>query len=303
MRDGVNPSCVFLPKAEWPDLLSFLLERFQYMEAEVIKQRLQAGEMVTQSGQVLNLHSPYMPETLIWYYREVPNEPVVPFEIEILHQDEHLLVVDKPHFLATTPGGKYLQQTVLTRLRKALNNPAISPIHRLDKDTAGVLVFCLDADSRGLYQSLFQQGRIQKIYEAVAPSPQGADWHWPLRRRSRIDHSANYFRMCEVQGPANSETVITLLRRGPRYSLYQLQPLSGKKHQLRVHMNALGLPLCNDSYYPQLLPEQKEQDFSKPLQLLAKHIAFVDPITAQFRQFTSRRHLSMQALCDCRPSV
>ena len=294
MRGGVNPSRLYLPRdGQWPDLLSFLLERFPYMPAEILKARLAAGEMVNTEGRPFSLDSAFEPDSWLWYYREVPDEVAVPFDIEILYQDEHLLAVDKPHFLASIPSGRYVHETVLSRLRKQFALSEISPIHRLDRETAGVLLFSLRAEDRGAYQSLFQSRQVAKCYEAIAPTVE--ELTFPLIYKSHIVKSPQYFTMMEVDKPSNSETKISVLTRGESLSHYYLEPLSGKKHQLRVHMNALGIPICYDNFYPVLGEMRAADDFSDPLQLLARAIEFKDPITGQQRHFESERELALLA--------
>ncbi|NLB31243.1 MAG: pseudouridine synthase [Alcaligenaceae bacterium] len=293
MRGGVNPSRLYLPRdGQWSDLLSFLFERFPYMPAEILKARLAAGEMVNAEGVPFSLSSAFEPDSWLWYYREVPDEVEVPFDIEILYQDKHLLAVDKPHFLASIPSGRYVHETVLSRLRKQFDLAAISPIHRLDRETAGVLLFSLRPEDRGAYQSLFQTRQVTKFYEAIAPTVDGLEF--PLVYQSHIIKSPQYFTMMEVDKPSNSETKISVLKRGERLSHYYLEPLSGRKHQLRVHMNALGMPICHDGFYPVLGEMREADDFSDPLQLLARAIEFEDPITGQQRRFESHRELALQ---------
>lgn len=292
MRGGVNPSRLYLPRdGQWLDLLSFLLDRFPFMPAEIIKARLAAGEIVDSRGQSYSLSSAYVPDSWLWYYREVPDEVEVPFTLDILYQDKHLLVVDKPHFLASIPSGRYLHETALSRLRKQYDLADISPLHRLDRETAGVLLFSLRPEDRGAYQSLFQSRQVKKRYEAIAPTVEALDF--PLVYHSHIMKSPQYFTMMEVDKPANSETRIELLKRGEHLSHYQLEPLSGRKHQLRVHMNALGMPICHDNFYPTLEAMRAADDFSNPLQLLARAIEFKDPITGEWRCFESARDLAM----------
>ncbi|MDO5666851.1 MAG: pseudouridine synthase [Alcaligenaceae bacterium] len=294
MRGGVNPSRLYLPRdGQWPDLLSFLLERFPFMPADIIKARLAAGEMVNSEGQSYSLQSDFVPDTWLWYYRDVPDEVEVPFELEILYQDRHLLVVDKPHFLASIPSGRYLHETALSRLRKQFDLADISPLHRLDRETAGVLLFSLRPEDRGAYQSLFQSREVEKFYEAIAPTVKGLTL--PLVYQSHLVKSPQYFTMMEVDRAANSETRIELLKRGEQLSHYRLAPLSGRKHQLRVHMSALGMPICHDNFYPELQAMRAADDFSDPLQLLARAIEFKDPITGELRCFESARDLALLA--------
>lgn len=291
-KDGIQPSYAWLPAGQWPNLLAWLIERFPHLERSVLEGRLARGEIVDEAGNVLHADSAYRPGARIWYYREVPAETPVPFKEEILHRDERLLVVDKPHFLATTPGGRYLRETLLSRLRKQFDLPHLTPIHRLDRETAGVVLFCLHAPSRGAYQQLFEQRSVQKTYEAIAAYRE--EVALPLTHRSRLEEGARmgerFFTMQEVAGNPNSETHIALIERRGEIAKYRLDPLTGRKHQLRAHMAALGIPILNDPWYPEVI-EDKGDDFSQPLQLLAREIRFEDPFSGEVRHFASRRQL------------
>ena len=295
-REGVSPSKVWCPRGPWLRLDDFLLERFPYLSPEVLRDRLARGDILDEKGVAQQVDTPYQAERWLWYFRVVENEATVPFEMPVLYADERLIAVDKPHFLATTPGGRYLYETALTRVRRHFGEDGISPIHRLDRETAGILLFCRDPALRGAYQSLFQQGCIDKEYEAVAPFQdklvQG------LSYSSRMQEVANKFVMQEVVGEPNSRTEIKGERdwhdaQGQHLALYRLRPQSGRKHQLRVHLSSLGAPILNDVFYPSLLAERAADDFSRPLQLLARHIAFVDPVTGQHQRFSSQRQLEL----------
>lgn len=291
-RDGVAPSYAWLPAGDWRVLLDWLLVRFPHVGQVVMLERLQRGEIVDEAGRIMTADTPYRAGSRIWYYREVPTETPVPFTESILHRDEHLLVVDKPHFLATTPGGRYLRETLLARLRERLDLPHLTPIHRLDRETAGVVLFCLHPPSRGAYQRLFEQRSVQKVYEAIAPFR--ADLEFPRVHRSLLREGARngerFFTMQEVAGEPNSETRIALLEQQGALARYRLEPHTGRKHQLRAHMAALGIPILNDPWYP-VVSEDKGDDFSRPLQLLAREIEFVDPVSGEVRRFESRLSL------------
>ncbi|MEO6959766.1 MAG: pseudouridine synthase [Burkholderiaceae bacterium] len=289
-RDGVAASKVFMPQGTWPDLLAFLLDRFKYMPADVLRNRLAGGGIVDEEGVAQTLASPYQPLRWLWYYREVPDETPVPFDLPVLHRDAHLVVVDKPHFLPSIPAGRHLRETALTRLRDRLDLPQLSPIHRLDRDTAGVMLFCVDRASRGAYQVLFQSRQVNKEYEAVAKVR--ADLCLPHVRCSRIEAKLPGFMVHEVDGPPNSETRIELIDRRGDLGLYRLRPRTGRKHQLRLHMSALGIPICNDRFYPELQAYRDADDFSDPLQLLARAIEFDDPFSGRPRRFESQRQLA-----------
>lgn len=292
IRDSIAPSYAWLPQGQWPNLLAWLMERFPHLEPGILEDRLARGEIVDEAGRIMTADTPYRPGSRIWYYREVPPETPVPFEETILHRDEHLLVVDKPHFLATVPGGRYLRETLLARLRNKLDLPELTPIHRLDRETAGLVLFCIHPPSRGKYQALFEQRAVQKIYEAIAPFR--ADLELPRVHRSLLQEGSRdgerFFTMQEVAGVPNSETRIVLIEQRADLAKYRLAPHTGRKHQLRAHMAALGVPILNDPWYPAVL-EDKGDDFSQPLQLLAREIAFVDPVSGEARHFSSRRAL------------
>lgn len=292
IKDRIPPSYAWLPAGQWPNLLAWLVERFPHLERGVLEDRLVRGEIVDEEGRAMCADTPYRPGSRIWYYREVPAETPVPFEEVVLYRDERLLVVDKPHFLATVPGGRYLRETLLTRLRSKLDLPQATPIHRLDRETAGVVLFCIDPASRGRYQALFEQRSVQKVYEAIAPFR--ADLALPCVHRSRLEEGSRngerFFTMQEVGGEPNSETRIELIERRGELAKYRLAPHTGRKHQLRAHMAALGVPILNDPWYPTVI-EDKGDDFSKPLQLLAREIAFVDPLSGEPRQFSTRLKL------------
>lgn len=296
-RDGIPPSRVYLPPGPWENVLDFLVERFPRLSRSFLEGRLLAGDIVDDDGRPQAPEAPYRPRTWLWYYREVPDEVPVPFELPVLHQDERLVVVDKPHFMATTPSGRYLRHTALVRLRQSLGLTTLSPIHRLDRETAGVLVFCADPRYRGRYQALFQVREVGKEYEAVARPPAGLAF--PLVYRSRLEEMEGRFLMHETDGEPNSETRVELLRELDEDGLahFRLVPVTGRKHQLRAHMSALGMPILNDSFYPPVPFDEAElrehDDFSHPLQLLARAIEFRDPVDGRMRRYESRRVLSM----------
>lgn len=288
LRDGVAPSTIRLPPGDWPGLLAFLQQRFPAVGAEVWLERLRLGKVIDAQGRPLDAQAPYRPGAVVHYYRELEDEPVIPFEAAILHRDEHLLVVDKPHFLPVVPSGRFLQQTLLVRLKRELGVEDLAPLHRIDRATAGLVMFSLRPDSRGAYQALFARREIRKCYQALAPALPQCDF--PLLRRSRIVEGDPFFLSRETAGEPNSETRIEVQQPRGALSLYALYPVSGRKHQLRVHLAALGAPIVNDSFYPSLRPEL-DDDYARPLQLLAKTLEFRDPLSGEPRWFESRRSL------------
>jgi tRNA pseudouridine32 synthase/23S rRNA pseudouridine746 synthase len=298
-RNGVGPSCVGLPSGPWPTMLDFLCDRFAAIPRGRWQARMDAGEIWDEHGATVTVQRPYQHHLRLYYYRDVPVEPSIPFEATILFQDDHLLVVDKPHFLPVAPSGNYLQETVLVRLKRQLGIDAISPIHRIDRDTAGLVLFSVQKETRDAYQALFRQRQVHKTYEAIAPWR--AELALPLTRHSRIEEAGHFMLQHEVDGVPNASTRITLLetftRDGQTLARYQLEPVTGQRHQLRVHMAALGLPILGDGLYPTLTPEG-QVDHAQPLQLLAKRIAFTDPLSGAMRRFDSARRLAFTPTSD-----
>lgn len=291
-RHGVSASCVALPQppagtAPWTSVLDFLAQRLPKVDRHAWTERLTRGEVLDEQGQPVAPDAPYRGGTRLHYYRTLHAEPEVPFTESVLHQDAHLLVVDKPHFLPVTPGGRYVQQSLLVRLKQRLDLPELSPIHRIDRETAGLVLLSVRAQDRAAYQALFRDRVVDKVYEAIAPFD--AAVALPRVHRSRMaEDPARFYRMTEVPGEPNSETAIDLLEQRGAWARYRLAPVTGKRHQLRVHMAALGLPLAGDQFYPSVLrgPDEAE-DFANPLRLLARGIAFSDPVTGEPRRFES----------------
>ncbi len=246
------------------------------------------AEVRDEQGTALQLDSGYRVGACVFYYREPENEIRIPFEENILFQNEEILVADKPHFLPVTPGGRFLQETLLVRLKKKTGINTLVPIHRLDRETAGVMLFSVNPNTRDLWQGLFRDRQINKVYEAYAPLH--VSRQLPIRYCSRLVRDEQFFRMKEVEGEPNSETHIALISQHALLGLYRLQPVTGKMHQLRVHMHALGIPILNDRFYPCALPSV-DDDFSAPLKLLARSLAFDDPCTGKARNFVSQLSL------------
>lgn len=276
-------STVCLPPGRWATVLDCLCEHFQAIGREVWLDRFARGRVLDAQGQALALDHPYRQGLRIHYFREVPNEKPIPVLETILHVDEHLVVADKPHFLPVTPTGEYVEQTLLRRLIRRLDNPHLVPLHRIDRHTAGLVLFSANPQSRSAYQQLFPTRRIDKHYQAIAPALPGLQF--PLVHKSRMANGEPFFRMREVAGDSNSETVADVLERNGELWRYGLSPVTGKTHQLRVHMAALGAPICNDPFYPEVV--QGEDDYAKPLKLLARSLRFSDPLSGEERYFES----------------
>jgi tRNA pseudouridine32 synthase / 23S rRNA pseudouridine746 synthase len=281
---GVGPSRQWLPAGAWKTVLDFFKEQYPQVEVETWTSRMAKGEVMDETGRRVDPQTAYRVGACIFYYRELEDEKVIPYGEQVLYQDEHILVADKPHFLPVIPSGRFLHQTLLVRLRNKYNHEELAPIHRLDRETAGVVLFSVNQKTRDHYTSLFRNRKVTKVYEALAPRLDAAKF--PTVRRSRIVRGEPFFRMKEVSGEANSETEVSPVRNLGRNSLYRLVPVTGRKHQLRLHLAGLGIPIINDKLYPELVVSDTD-DFSSPLKLLAKSISFQDPLTGQKHYFES----------------
>ena len=319
----------------------FLAQQFPAISAHEWSQRMAAGNVVDEHGVAVTPTRAFEAGLRIYYYRALETEPRIPFHEVILFQDEQLVVVDKPHFLPVIPSGRYLQETLLVRLKRKLGIDTLVPIHRIDRGTAGVIVFSVQESTRGKYQQLFATRDVRKTYEAIAPINRAL--RFPLTHASCMAPDEHFMRMKEIAGEANSQTHLEIIREltapctnplaamparaiasalastpshaftsalvpmpshsiastlPPSFALYRLRPITGRKHQLRVHCDALAIPIVNDPMYPTFLPEPARdapEDFSKPLQLLARAVEFTDPVTCAARAFTSERQLELLA--------
>jgi tRNA pseudouridine32 synthase/23S rRNA pseudouridine746 synthase len=283
IRDA-RASTVHLPSGAWATVLDCLCAQFTAISREQWLDRIARGRVLDRQGIAITPRTPYREGLCIHYYREVVDEPPIPFTETVLHVDEHLVVADKPHFLPVTPAGGYVEQTLLRRLIQRLDNPNLVPLHRIDRATAGLVLFSTNPASRATYQALFRERRIDKRYEALAPALPGLSF--PLLCRSRIVAGEPFFRMHESDGEPNSETRIEVIERSGDGWRYALHPVTGRKHQLRVHMAALGAPIKGDMLYP-VLAEKSADDYRHPLKLLAQRLAFTDPLSGRSRCFES----------------
>ncbi|WP_430378449.1 RluA family pseudouridine synthase [Streptomyces sp. B1-3] len=288
-RDGIDPVRVRLPPADtWATVRDHLVARFP-VGAEVIDGMLDAGKIVDADGRPVRRDSVYVPGMFVWFHRELPEEERVPFTIDVIHRDDHLVVADKPHFLATTPRGSHIAETALARLRRELDIPTLGAAHRLDRLTAGLVMFTVRPEERGTYQSLFRDRRVTKEYEAVAPYDPTLTL--PRTVRSRIVKERGVLAAQEVEGEPNAVSRIELLEHRDGLARYRLAPSTGQTHQLRVHMSALGVPILGDPLYPVVTDPVPTGDFRRPLQLLARTLQFTDPVTGHAHRFVSRRVL------------
>lgn len=278
------------PDGTWPDLGSYLAARYAGTRgARSIAHLLSAGRVLGPGGRVLRAGDAYEPGTYLWFHRDMEPEPVVPFAVRVVHRDEHLLVVDKPHFLATTPRGSHITQTALARLREELDLPELSPAHRLDRLTAGLVMFSIRPADRGAYQLLFQRREVHKEYEALARHDPALAF--PRTVRSRIEKTRGVIAAAEVPGgEPNAESLVELTATRGGLGRYRLTPHTGRTHQLRVHMNGLSLPILGDPVYPRVT-DPAPDDYRRPLQLLSRVLSFTDPVTGAAHRFESGRTL------------
>lgn len=286
-----SPSVVTLPDVArpYPSILEFLVRTFPHISYDRWQERLQAGKVLDERGAPITPATDYLPGKRLFYFRETAIEPVIPFPETVVFQNDELLVACKPHFLPVTPGGRFVNECLLNRLRARTGLGDLVPLHRIDRDTAGLVIFSVNRHTRGRYHDLFMHGHVIKTYEALAEFehvPQVT--HWLVE--NRIVRGTPRFRMQIVPGSINARSQIELLAVTARRGRFRLRPQTGKTHQLRLHMSSLGFPILNDRVYPVLLPEQADR-FDRPLQLLARKLEFQDPVSGESMAFSSAREL------------
>ncbi len=288
---GVTLSRLVLPDGPWTRLIDYLEVRFRGQSREVLLARMGRAEIAFEKGMALGPDEPYRTHRKLFYSRLVGVETPIPFAEKIVFQDEYLLVADKPPFLTVVPAGKHLLETLLVRLRKSTGIASLVPMHRIDRETSGLVMFTIQPDSRGRYQRLFETKEIHKTYEAIAPRREGLKF--PLHYASFIEESSSFMQMQEVDGKLpNAFTHIECIEQNGELAKYRITPLTGKKHQIRIHFSSLGIPILNDRIYP-VLQAVNSDDYSKPLQLLAKTLSFIDPLTKAPRFFQSQQSISL----------
>lgn len=312
-----RPSEITLPATNqgWPTVLAFLIAHFHRIDANIWRQRVQDGKVHWFADGPITADTPFQPSRRLCYYREVAAEPRIDAAHQILWQNEHIILADKPHGLPVTPGGDFVNECLLERVRRDTGCQDIAPVHRLDKDTAGLVLFSINPQSRPLYYALFAEGNMQKQYLAVAALPatgpfagdKVAEGH-SVEVRNRLEKAEPKFVMQVTPGPANSHSTLQLLKKQTNQractaptsastsasllGLFALTPHTGKTHQLRVHMASVGCALLGDRYYPQLLPKTTYSAADLPLQLLAWRLQFQDPLCHTPRQFSSQHQLA-----------
>jgi tRNA pseudouridine32 synthase/23S rRNA pseudouridine746 synthase len=285
------PSCVSLPSVDkpYPAILDFLAQRFPSIGRVLWEERILTGKVRDEADAPITIETPYLPQKRLFYFREVFDEPLIPLQEKILFQNDEILVVCKPPFLPVTPSGPYVNECLLNRLRMKTCNDDLVPLHRIDRETSGLVLFSANKETRGLYGGLFLTGTIEKTYEAlaeIAACPDQSDW----TVENRLGKAKDWFRMKVVPGTVNARSRIKLAAYRDNRGHFLLYPLTGKQHQLRIHMSELGFRIMNDRYYPGLLPKQ-EDDLENPLQLIARSVKFRDPVSGRAMEFASERSL------------
>jgi tRNA pseudouridine32 synthase / 23S rRNA pseudouridine746 synthase len=289
MAIAPTPSVFTVPAAGDGDLLDLLDQRFPKVGRDVWRRRIEDGKVRWAQGDRVHPGERARPGARLLYFREVDSEPAVPFAEEILYHDDRILVADKPPFLPVHPAGRWVDECLLHRLRRRTGLDQLAPLHRLDRETAGLVLFSTDPATRPLYHRLFARGEVEREYLAMSRTPTPpAEGEW--RRESRLVAGTPWFRMREAPGPPNARTRIVLDGHRDGRARFRLYPETGKKHQLRIHLAALGFPVAHDRLYPDLSPDSPD-DFAHPLALLAHRLTFLDPVTAAPRTFTSSRVL------------
>ncbi|MFT4128016.1 MAG: pseudouridine synthase [Gordonia sp. (in: high G+C Gram-positive bacteria)] len=258
------------------------------LSAAALAERAARGEIVDAVGRPVGLADPARINTSLYLYRDLPEEIPIPFDLTVRYRDENIVVVDKPHFLATMPRGAHVVETALVRLRRGLGTDLVAPAHRLDRLTAGVLLCTLRPQVRAAYQDLFARRQVVKEYRALAPAP---EWSGERRVANRIEKTAGDLRARIVAGPVNAISEIGELSRTDAGSVYRLRPQTGRTHQLRLHMAILGVPIFGDPLYPDVRPDLAARpdvgDFTEPLRLVAHSLAFTDPYSGVAHCFES----------------
>jgi tRNA pseudouridine32 synthase/23S rRNA pseudouridine746 synthase len=281
-RSAITLPATALPT---PSLLEFLSRTFPHVAPHQWEDRLREGKILDDDGNPVTLETPYVAGRRLYYFREIEQEPVIPFTERIVFQNDEILIADKPHFLPVVPGGRYVNECLEQRLRDHTGIADLVPLHRIDRETAGLVLCSLNRKTRGLYHDLFRLGHIGKIYEAQAVVTQP-----PMENRwvveNRIVRGEPRFRMQIVPGVTNARSTIELLEIRAQHARFRMFPATGKTHQLRLHMSSLGFPILYDRYYPALEAERQD-DFGRPLQLIARTLHFRDPVTGQNMVFES----------------
>ena len=302
-RDGLGATRARVPDGDGSSALDFIwhlvaTQRHRHPDddRDAVLARFAEGLVVKRDGSNLSPDTWLEPGTDVFFYRRPAPEPPVPFTITTVFEDDDVLVVDKPPFLATMPRASHITETATVRLRRSTGNEELTPAHRLDRATSGLLLLTKRREIRGAYQELFARREVSKEYEAIAPllDAPSAPWRHHLDKQPG-EPAARVIPEAEP----NAETVVADVTRldmpieealSSRYGVtgplgrYVLQPITGRTHQLRVQMMVEAAPILGDRIYPTLLPAETE-DFSLPMLLRCVRLGFTDPLRGQPRDF------------------
>jgi len=286
-----SPSYITLPKQDDKEItiLQYLQHRFGHIERQIWAERLDNGQITTDTGVGISRDTKYQAGMRLSYFREIQQETIIPFQESIVYQDDNLVAVCKPHFLPVQPAGPFVAECLLNRLKKNLGNFHLVPLHRIDRETAGIVLFSANPQTRSLYHRLFAERMIKKVYEAIGSMPENRLLdEWLVE--NRIEESENWPLMINTSGPVNARTLIRKIGEKDELVKFMIEPLTGKGHQIRLHLQMIGSSILNDRYHPAFQPE-KPDDFQNPLQLIARQLSFMDPITGNRLEFISPRKL------------
>ena len=291
MGISLYPSCVSLPRLAkpYPSILNFLVQRFPQVGQAEWELRILQGKVLDEAGVAITPETPFAPQQRLFYFREAAEEALIPLAEKILFQNDELLVACKPPFLPVTPSGPFVNECLLNRLKSKTGNSNLAPLHRIDRETSGLVLFSCNKATRGRYSELFMTGRIEKTYAAqslLRHCPKTSEWTVD----NRLVKAEPWFRMQAVAGEVNARSRIKLVAFRENRAQFLLYPLTGKQHQLRIHMSGLGFSIMNDRYYPDLLPKQADS-LDNPLQLIARRLKFIDPVSGRGMEFESEREL------------
>lgn len=294
MSKANKPSKVTLPPDEsFKTVLDFLTRKFPHVSKQEWSGRILEGSVVWSDQSPVTLNCPYQPLKTVWYYREVRDEPSIPCNEQIIESNDEYLIAYKPHFLPVMPGGQFVNECLQQRLIKTTGNSDLQAVHRLDRDTAGLVLFSVNPETRNLYHQLFSEQKISKFYQAISDTGSSEDitqkeWHI----KNYITRSKPSFRFQNVESPSThkntqyAESIIRCIQQSGQKALFELKPITGRTHQLRLHMMHIGYPITNDRFYPRLRPKAAD-NFDQPLQLLASEISFIDPVSKEHKHYSS----------------
>jgi tRNA pseudouridine32 synthase / 23S rRNA pseudouridine746 synthase len=288
------PSIVTISSLKKSDftIFEFLCSRFPKISPSVWQKRIESANILYEDGKPAEMRDIAIAGSKIFYYREVETETIIPFKEKILYRDDHFIAIDKPHFLPVIPAGKFVNETLLSRVKKSTGLNDIVAVNRLDRETAGIVLLSINSKSRDAYYNLFRSRLVNKVYKAISNEhPEEKETRWKIE--NRLVQGEPWFRMkCseEKNIKVNAITAITLDKRDNGLCYFTLHPETGQKHQLRMHMSLIGYPVLNDRFYPVLFPEEAD-DYTKPLKLLSEKISFMDPVTDKLMEFRSEQKL------------